>query len=222
MPRSNSISSTKRRLRGKRKYSHTVVEAFHRSTAELIASGQAERALKAGNTAPSFTLLDLDGTPASSAGLLARGLLVVTFYRGFWCTYCNMDLKALEAAAGDIRARGASLVAISEQTPANSRKSQAQNKLSYPILTDQGCELAVAYGIYWDLPEYLQDVFKMFGLDLRAIHGDPHWTLPMPGRYVIGTDGIIAYAEVNHDYTRRPEPSELLPTLDRLKHLQTA
>jgi peroxiredoxin len=117
-----------------------------------------------------------------------------------------MDLEALEAVAGEILARGASLVAISQQTPANSRKSQAQNKLSYPILTDKGGELAVAYGIRWDVPEELQGVFQKFGLDLPTAHNDPHWTLPMPGRYVIGTDGVIAYAEVNPDYTRRPEP----------------
>jgi len=199
-----------------------VVEMLHRNTAELIASGQAEWALKAGDTAPSFTLLDQDEKLVSSAELLAKGPLVVTFYRGVWCPYCNIELQALEAVAGEIRARGASLVAISQQTPPNSRKSQYQNKLSYPILTDQGGELAVAYGIRWDVPENLQEVFKNFGLDLPTAHGDRKWTLPMPGRYVIGTDGIIAYAEVNPDYTRRPEPSDLLPTLDRLKRLQTA
>ncbi len=199
-----------------------VVEIFHRHTAEMIATGQAERALKAGDTVPSFKLLDQDEQPVSSIDLLAKGPLVVTFYRGVWCPYCNMELAALEEVAAEIRARGATLVAISQQTSTNSRRSQAQNKLSYPILTDQGGELAAAFGIRWDVPEELQGVFKGFGLDLPTAHNDPHWTLPMPGRYVIGTDGVIAYAEVNPDYTRRPEPSELLPVLDRLKSVQTA
>src|SRR6476646_3780677 len=84
-----------------------VVEVMHRVTDELIASGQAERALRAGDRAPSFTLPDPDGKPVSSADLLAKGPLVVTFYRGAWCPYCNLDLQALEEARPDIEARGA-------------------------------------------------------------------------------------------------------------------
>lgn len=193
-----------------------AVEAFHRSTAELIASGQAEKALKAGDRAPEFTLTDADGKTVSSRDLLARGPLVLTFYRGVWCPYCNMDLQALEEAAAEIRAKGASLVAVSEQTAPNSRKSQQENKLSYPILTDHKGDLADKFGLRWTLQPYLIDVFKMFQVDLTVIHDDSAWTLPMPARYVIGSDGIIAYAEVNPDYTRRPDPSELMPTLDRL------
>lgn len=193
-----------------------AVEAFHRSTEELIASGQAERALKAGDRAPAFDLTDSDGKTVSSKDLLARGPLVVSFYRGVWCPYCNLELQALEEVADDIRARGASLVAISQQTPPNSRKSQQQNKLSFPILTDQCGELAEKFGLRWTLQPYLLEFFKAFKVDLPTIHNDDKWTLPMPGRYVIGTDGVIAYAEVNPDYTRRPEPSDLFPVLDQL------
>jgi peroxiredoxin len=200
-----------------------VVEALHKSTAELIASGQAARALKAGDRAPEFTLPDADGKQVTSIELLKRGPLVVTFYRGVWCPYCNMDLQAIEASAADIRALGASLVAISQQSAANSRKSQTDNKLSYPILGDHGGELAQAFGIRFVLPDYLRDVYKnVFGVNLAAFNGEPSWTLPMPARYVIGRDGVIAYAEVNPDYTRRPDPSELLPTLRKLGQLVSA
>jgi peroxiredoxin len=189
---------------------------MQRATDELIASGQAQRARKAGDTAPEFTLLDPDGKPVSSRELLAKGPLVLSFYRGVWCPYCNLELQALQQSLPEITARGASLVAISPQTAPNSRKSQRDNKLGFPILSDVKSEVANAFGIRFALPDYLVEVYAGFGNDLSRINDDPAWVLPMPARYVIGTDGIIAYSEVNPDYTQRPDPSELLPVLDRL------
>jgi peroxiredoxin len=199
-----------------------VVEALHRAVDELAASGAQDRALKAGDTAPAFTLPDADGKPVSSRDLLAKGPLVVTFYRGVWCPYCNFDLAALEEARAQIEARGASLVAISQQTQANSRKSQRQNELGFPILGDKGGETSAQFGVRWTLPEYLREVHKAVGADLTQFNGEESWTLPMPARYVIGQDGVIAYAEVNADYTRRPEPSAIFPVLDRLNRKQVA
>jgi len=199
------------------KPSQDALNVMHRATAELIASGQTDRALKAGAKAPPFTLNDAEGKPVSSRDLLAKGPLVVSFYRGVWCPYCNLELQALEAARPDIQARGASLVAISPQTAPNSRKSQRDNKLSFPILSDAGSDVAASFGIRFALPDDLVELYKSFRNDLPAFNNDPSWVLPMPARYVIGTDGVIAYAEVNPDYTRRPDPSELLPILDRLR-----
>jgi peroxiredoxin len=199
-----------------------VVAVMHRVTDELIASGQAERALRAGDRAPSFTLPDADSKLVSSTDLLAKGPLVVTFYRGAWCPYCNLDLQALEGARSEIEARGATLVAISQQTAPNSRKAQRTNKLGFPILSDKGGELAARFGIRWDMPEDLQQIHKQLGVNLVAFNGEDSWTLPMPARYVIGRDGIIAYAEINPDYTRRPEPSDIFPVLDRLRQANAA
>jgi peroxiredoxin len=193
-----------------------VLETMHRATAELIDTAQARRARKAGDTAPEFTLLDPDGKPVSSRELLAKGPLVISFYRGVWCPYCNLELQALQAALPSITARGASLVAISPQTAPNSRRSQRENKLDFPILSDVKSQVANAFGIRFALPDYLVELYKGFGNNLPAVNDDPAWVLPMPARYVIGTDGIIAYSEVNPDYTQRPDPSELLPVLDRL------
>lgn len=190
-----------------------VHEIMKRATAELVASGQAERALKAGDKAPEFTLDDPDGNPVSSAELLAKGPLVVSFYRGVWCPYCNMELQALEEALPAIREQGASLVAISPQIRANSRKSVRQNMLTFPILSDTQNDVAAAFGLRFTLPDYLIELYKSFGNDLPTINDDPSWSLPMPARFVIGEDGIITYAEVNPDYTQRPDPSELLPAL---------
>ncbi|MDG3085066.1 peroxiredoxin-like family protein [Vibrio hannami] len=191
-------------------------EAFNRSTQELIESGQADNALKVGNEAPDFVLSDSEGNDVALKTLLANGPVVISFYRGVWCPYCNIELQALEAAAKDIAAKGATLVAISMQGAADSRKSQRDNNLSFPILTDNAGELANKFGIRWQVQDYVIEFKKMFNVVLPDIHGDGQWNLPMPARYVIDTDGTIAYAEVNPDYTQRPEPSDLFPVLDSL------
>jgi peroxiredoxin len=193
----------------------SVIETMHRATAELIASGAADRALKVGDKAPDFTLNDSNGALVSSADLLARGPLVVSFYRGVWCPYCNMDLQALQAALPEIERRGARLIAISPQTPVNSRKSVRQNALSFPILSDVRNDVAAAFGLRFALPDYLVDLYKRLRNDLPSFNGDPSWTLPMPARYVIAPDRTILYAEVNPDYTIRPEPEDMLPVIER-------
>ncbi len=194
----------------------SVIETMHRATSELIASGAAERALKVGNKAPSFTLPDPDRTDVASDALLAKGPLIVSFYRGVWCPYCNMDLQALQTALPEFERRSSRLVAISPQTPANSRKSVRQNALTFPILSDPHNDVAAAFGLRFALPDYLIELYKSLKNDLPSFNGDPSWTLPMPARFVIAPDGTIAYAEVNPDYTRRPEPEELLPALAAL------
>ncbi|MET3105976.1 peroxiredoxin [Oxalobacteraceae bacterium GrIS 1.18] len=194
-----------------------AVDALHRSVEELIASGAEGRALKVGDVAPEFTLPDADGKLVSSSVLLAAGPLVVSFYRGIWCPFCNLELTALEEVRSDIESRGASLVAISEQTAPNSRRSQRQNGLGFPILGDHAGEVAALFGVRWTLPDYLRETHKALGADLTQFNGEDSWTLPMPARFVITQDRKIVYAEVNADYTRRPEPSAIFPVLEQLK-----
>jgi peroxiredoxin len=189
---------------------------------EQVSSGKADRALKAGYTAPTFTLNDPDGAPVSSAALLARGPLVISFYRGVWCPYCNLELQALEEARVDIEARGASLIAVSMQNAANSRKSARENKLGFPILIDAGGVLAAKFGLRYSLTPEMVALYKTLGNNLEVINGESSWSLPMPGRYVIGQDGVVAYAEVNPDYTHRPDPRDLLPILDQLARSKAA
>lgn len=184
-----------------------------RATAALIASGQAERARKAGDRAPDFRLLDAQGNAVTLDAMLAEGPLVISFYRGVWCPYCNLELKALEAALPAFQAAGARLVAISPQNAVNSRKSMRDNQLSFPILSDVGNEVAAAFGLRFALPDYLVDLYKKLKNDLPGFNGDDSWTLPMPARYVIGQDGTILYSEVNPDYTQRPEPEDMLVVL---------
>jgi peroxiredoxin len=202
---------------GKPPYSvpRSVIETMHRATLELIASGAAQGARKAGDVAPSFSLKDPEGNVVDSTELLKRGPLVLSFYRGVWCPYCNMELQALEAAKPEFDRYGASLIAISPQTAPNSRKSVRQNKLSFPILSDVKGKVGAAFGLRFNLPDYLVELYKQLKNDLPTFNDDPSWTLPMPARYVVGQDGVILYSEVNPDYTRRPEPEDMIPVLQQ-------
>ncbi len=118
------------------------------------------------------------------------------------------------ALPGARAVRGGRLVAISPQTPVNSRRSVRQNALSFPILSDTHDDVAAAFGLRFKLPDYLVELYKGLKNDLPSFNGDPGWTLPMPGRYAIAPDRTILYAEVNPDYTRRPEPAQLLPAIE--------
>lgn len=185
-------------------------------TNALHESGQAGRALGAGARVPDFALKDSDGNDVKLEEVLSNGPLVLTFYRGIWCPYCNADLRALDEARPRLEQIGATLVAISPQTGPNSRKTKQDLNLGFPILADVGGKVAAQFGLRWTLPENLKSLYKQFGVDLPGFNGDQSWTLPMPARFVIGVDSIIRYSEVSPDYTHRPEPSVLFPVLETL------
>jgi len=194
-----------------------IHEPMHRATLELVDSGIARKVLKTGDKAPAFTLNNADGHSISSTELLAQGPLVVTFYRGVWCPHCNIELQAIEEALPEILRRGAKLVAISPQTGPYSVRAQSENKLSFPILSDPHNAVAARFGLRFRLPDYLADLYKIvFKNDLAVVNDDPSWTLPMPARYVLAQDGTIVYSEFNEDYTRRPDPQEMIPALSKL------
>ena len=199
------------------KPSREILDAMHRATAELIAGGQAGRALKAGDRAPDFSLEDPEGKDRQPRDLLAKGPLVRFILSRRLVPLLQHGIAGARGRAARVSfARRRARRALAQTAP-NSRRSERENKLSFPILSDAKSEVAAAFGIRFALPDYLIAVYKGFKNDLPTTNDDPSWVLPMPARYVIGQDGIIAYAEVNPDYTRRPDPSELLPVLDRLR-----
>jgi peroxiredoxin len=187
-----------------------------RAVATLATSGLAERAAHAGEQAPAFRLRDGHGRAFSSRESLRRGPIVLLFYRGRWCPYCNHELRAIEAASHDIRSLGASLVAVSQQTPDNSLETQRRNGLSFASLVDAGGSVAHAFGLRWKASDELRTVEEGCGTDLAAFNGELSWTLTMPARYVVTPGGTIEYADISVDYTRRGDPSELIPVLTHL------
>lgn len=189
---------------------------MRRATEALIASGLAQRAIHKGDRAPEFVLDDMHGRALRSHDLLARGPLIISFYRGVWCPYCNLELQALQETLPEIRARGAELVVISPQTASNSRRSERIGGLTFPILVDKGNAVAERFGLRFRLPDDLIDLYKGFGNNLALVNGEDSWTLPMPARFVVDRNSIVRYAEVNPDYSVRPEPGDLIAVLDEL------
>ncbi|MGW2640133.1 peroxiredoxin-like family protein [Streptomyces sp. NPDC001348] len=191
-------------------------EVMDRAARELAASGQADRALSTGDRAPRFSLPAATGRVVALDELLAAGPVVLTFYRGAWCPYCNIALRALQQHHDAITARGARLVAVSPQTPDESLTLAEKQALAFDVLSDLGSDTARQYGLAFDLPDDLAAVYDEFGFDLQRVNGGHARTLPLPACYVIDRDGIVRWAFVDSDYTRRAEPADILTALGSL------
>ncbi|MFG2550042.1 peroxiredoxin-like family protein [Streptomyces sp. NPDC048581] len=193
-----------------------VREIMRRSGQELADSGQADRALAVGDRAPRFTLPTATGESRSLDDLLAAGPVVLTFYRGAWCPYCNLALRALQQHHETITARGARLVAVSPQNPDESLTLTEKHDLAFDVLSDLGSDTAKQYGLAFDLPDDLATVYDKLGFNLQRVNDGHPRTLPLPATYVIDRDGVIRWAFVNTDYTTRAEPADILAALDAL------
>jgi peroxiredoxin len=181
-----------------------------RAAEELARSGIAANTLQPGAQAPGFELPDGDGMIWRSSDLLKRGPLVIVFYRGRWCAYCNAQLMALQQVHAEIAMRGASLVAISPQTQKHSYMTRDMHKLRFPVLSDAGNETARKFGLVYRLSPELQSLYESIMTKLPGYNGDQSWELPMPATYVVRQDGTVAYAHVDADWRQRPEPEEML------------
>ncbi len=189
---------------------------------DLSASGILDRSLKAGDRAPHFTLPDSKGGIINLAGALRNGPVVLSFYRGGWCPYCNLELRALQAALPDFAALGATLIAISPQTPDESLSTTEKNALAFAVLSDTGSATAKAFGIAFNLAEPLRPLYTRLGQALPDRNGDDSWVLPLPATYVIDRDGTIAFAYVDVDYRNRLEPATITATLAALARRRAA
>ena len=189
-----------------------VLATFGREIEALARSGIAASGLREGTLAPDFTLPDVHGRAVTLSALLGQGPVVLTFYRGEWCPYCNLQLRAYETILPQIRELGVSLVAVSPQTPDQSLTTTEQKGLTFPVLSDAGNEVARRYGLVFSLSETL----RAGSADLPAYNGDDSWELPMPGTFVIAPDGTVQLAFVDADWTRRLEPAAILDALRQL------
>ncbi|WP_149827321.1 peroxiredoxin-like family protein [Streptomyces tailanensis] len=193
-----------------------IREIMRRAGQALADSGQADRTLTAGARAPRFTLPSATGQAVSLDDLLADGPIVLTFYRGAWCPYCNIALHALQQHHDAITARGAQLVAVSPQIPDESLSLTEKHQLAFDVLSDIGSDTAKQYGLAFDLPDDLAAVYDKLGFDLQRVNAGHPRTLPLPATYVIDRAGTIRWAFADTDYTRRAEPADILATLDSL------
>ena len=181
------------------------------------ASFALEAAAGAGAVAPDFRLPGVKGDLVSLTDLLQQGPVVVAFYRGGWCPYCNIQLRAYQAAMPEMTALGARLVAISPQLPEQSFSTAQADELTFEVVSDVGNVAARRFGLVYALPEELRAALRSNNKALPGINGDESWELPVPATYVIAQDGRIALAYIEVDYRKRLGPEAIL---DALRSLQ--
>ena len=187
---------------------------MERHIAELR-DGLAKRAFKVGDRAPSIVLGNAKGETVDVGTLLKKGPVIVTFYRGGWCPYCNLQLRAFQRTLPAIEAAGASLVAISPEKPDDSLSTAEKNRLAFEVLSDVGQKVGRAFRLVYDFSDELISAYNGFGLDIPAKNGVvDEWALPISATYVIDRDGIIIYAYVDADYRDRADPDDVLKALE--------
>lgn len=190
-----------------------MLNALQGAIDKLAATEIANNALKAGSDFPDFELVNATYEMISLKSLLKKSPLIINFYRGSWCPYCNFELQAYQQLLPEIKAAGGQLVAISPQQVDNSLDTVEKNNLQFEVLSDHNNILADKLGIRFDFDSALKPIYEQLNLDLGKMHGVEDWQLPMPATYVVDQHGIIVLASVNADYTSRLEPEEALAAL---------
>jgi peroxiredoxin len=172
--------------------------------------------LKVGNRAPQFMLRNAKGEIVDIGALRKKGPVIVTFYRGGWCPYCNLELKAFQEIQPEIKAAGASLVAVSPEKPDDTLSTAEKNALAFEVLSDVGQKVGRAFGLVYQFTEELRSAYRGFGRDIPAHNGTPgEWALPVSATYVIDRNGTIIYAYTDVDYRDRADPRDVLEFLTR-------
>ena len=189
------------------------LEIMARGTEALKNSSLSEKALKVGDLIPDFELPNALGNKISLKSLLSKGSVVISFYRGGWCPYCNIELRALQNLLPEFEKYNTSLIAISPETPDNSLNTVEKNNLSFEVLSDIDNKVAKQFGLVFQLPDDLREVYHSFNIDVPKHNGNRDYELPMPATYVVNSEGIIKYAFVPEDYTERANPDEILKNI---------
>ena len=191
--------------------------AVRASIRQLDESGIARNAVKAGEPAPRFSLPDTTGLVVSLADLLRRGPTVLSFFRGGWCSYCVLELRALAEAHPDIARLGASLVAISPYTDGTSASQDRHSNAAFPILNDRDGRVALRYRIGFTVPQQYRATYLELGLPKPMTIGPNAWRVPIPATYIIDASGVIILSYLDPDHTTRLEPAQIVRALDRLQ-----
>ena len=186
---------------------------------EMRQLGLEDAARGVGDYLPNATLKSATGGDVPLSSLNENGPMILTFYRGGWCPYCNLELRAYQGLLDQIRALGGNLVAITPEKPDNSLSTIEKNALAFPVLTDDGNAFAKAMGVAFELPLGLQELFSSFGMNLPDLNAGTGWALPVPATFVVDSTDRIVLADVDVDYTRRLEPAEALKALKSCVHV---
>ena len=197
----------------KEKMPEETLKTFMAFTQELKNSDIEKNALKVGDKAPKFSLKNAYGKVISSDELLKDGPLVINFYRGKWCPYCNLELQEYAARVNEIKALGANFVAISPELPDN----EVSSDIAFEILSDTENRLAKLFKIAFELNTEVKELYTKFGFDLTVKNGYDKFELPVPATYIIDKDYNIKLSFVNVDYTKRLDINDVIKELENLK-----
>ncbi|MDY0190601.1 MAG: peroxiredoxin-like family protein [Desulfuromonas sp.] len=186
------------------------------ATKALSESGIVERAPKMGETLQNFTLPNQLGAQRSLAELRKNGPVVITFYRGGWCPYCNLELHAYQQILPEIKATGATLVAITPELPDESLTTAERHNLQFEVLSDINSEYANQLGLAFTFPAELRPIYTSFGINIEKHNGTGQFDLPLSATFVVDSAGTIIFAAVDADYTLRAEPADVVQVLESL------
>lgn len=185
---------------------------------DMIKESVSSKALQNGHQAPSFHLPNVHGNTVRLGELLKDGPVIVNFYRGSWCPYCNLELRAYQQKLNEIKSFGGQLVAISPELPDHSLSNKEKLALEFDVLSDVGNIVASQFGLVFTMSKVLGEVYRELYTDITLYNGDDSWQLPIPATYLIRTDRSIAFTYVNVDYTKRCDPIEVI---NQLKSINT-
>jgi len=195
-----------------------VQEIIGKGISTLAESDLIANAVKTGDKAPDFVLSNQLGEKISLSNLLQNGPVVLTWYRGGWCPFCNMQLQYMQLSLPAFQELGASLIALTPEKPDGSLSVKEKNELEFEVLSDSNNQVAKSYGIVFKLEDEVSELYKnKFGLDLEAYNDSNSDELPVPATYVIDKTGLVKYAYLNADYTKRAEPQDIIEVLKTLK-----
>ncbi len=190
---------------------------MEQATQKLRESGIIDNVKKEGDQYIDFTLPNIEGKKIKLSDKLKDGPVILTFYRGGWCPYCNIQLREYQKRLSEFKGAGAQLIAVSPETIDSANDTVDKNKIEFEILTDNLNKEARKYGLVFKLEEELKNVYLKFGLDLAKNQGNDTWELPIPATYVISKEGKIVYSFINVDYVQRAEPNDILNVLKSLR-----
>jgi peroxiredoxin len=180
---------------------------------EELAKAMPDPGIKVGEKAPDFILNNAFGKSVSLRDKLMEGPVVLVFYRGAWCPFCNMHLHALQESLPEFKKYGAQLITITPQTPDKSVEQFKDKGNPFEVLSDLNSKVMKDYNLYFELPADLVEVYKKHGLDVEAFNGKGRAVLPIPGSFVIDSDGIVRAMHADTDYKTRMEPSTIVNAL---------